>query len=344
MEPNGQAGFSIRRVAIRGDGVAARCCAHLLRKEGFAVSIERSDRLRVPAIMIADTAAALIADIFGRPDLFASASRISRRVVLWGAAQAPVELAHSAAVVSETVLLESLGEPADSATPPEFAPDFTIHASQPPPEAVPHRFGSRRAWAAKVEVTTGGECCIEAVDNGWLFLIPNAHEDDWLLAIGASPEVLLAHSRFLATRVTSVKTIPGDFSTCPRILRPLYGERWLACGTGALAFDPICGDGTAQAVREAILAVAVVRRIAAGGAAVDALEHYQTRLLAAMRRHLTLCAEFYRSGGFGPWWKTELNSLLEGVRWCDERLSTAPPPRYRLQDFELLPLEGPTMI
>ena len=31
------------------------------------------------------------------------------------------------------------------------------------------------------------------------------------------------------------------------------GSGWLACGTAAMGFDPICGDGTGYAVREGIL-------------------------------------------------------------------------------------------
>ncbi len=31
-----------------------------------------------------------------------------------------------------------------------------------------------------------------------------------------------------------------------------------------MAFDPICGDGTAHAIREAILAAAVIRALARG--------------------------------------------------------------------------------
>jgi flavin-dependent dehydrogenase len=67
-----------------------------------------------------------------------------------------------------------------------------------------------------------------------------------------------------------------EFSASPRIPAPLCGPGWLACGSAAMGFDPICGDGTAHAVREAILALAVIR---GGDHGMPA--HYEARLTAA---------------------------------------------------------------
>lgn len=102
-----------------------------------------------------------------------------------------------------------------------------------------------------------------------------------------------------------------------------------------MAFDPICGDGTAQAIREAILASAVIRAITNGGDRSSLLSHYETLLTGAIRRHLARCTEFYRTGGSGPWWQTELSSLADGYRWCSLKLANAGEPRYQLRGFEL---------
>lgn len=328
-------------VAIRGDGVAAYCCAHLLRDAGFRVAIERQDRPRVPAIMLSDAAVALIRDVFGQPALFSGLPRIERRCVVWGNSPNPASLPHSAIVVSENFLLQSLqcGFTEDFGG----SSDFTIYTSRPTPSAaVEQRFGSQRASAAQVVLKDRADlsaCWIESLESGWLFLIPNASESTWLLAVGGPPEVLLEQSRAIAPRVSLLPIRSGEFSTCPRILSPLCADRWLACGTVAMGFDPICGDGTAHAIREAVLASAVIRAIAGGGDAPSLFSHYETLLTAGMRRHLALCAEFYRTGGSGPWWRTELASLEEGYRWCTSKLARAGEPRYRLKGFELIPLE-----
>ncbi len=291
--------------------------------------------------MISDASAELIRDVFGKPEFFQGAARISKRLVGWGDA-APVELEHSAIVVSERRLLEELGEIDCETT--SGQPDFCIHASGTPPGTVMARFGARSATAARVVLKqeARAECRVESVPEGWLFLIPNAQEEDWLLAIGGDPETLLGRSRIIAPVLDGIEVMPGEFSTCPGILSPLCGGEWLACGSAAAAFDPICGDGTANAIREAILAAAVIRGIAAGEPAGHLFEHYQTRLMGAMRRHLSMCSQFYATGGSGSWWREQTASLQEGFDWCGARLESIPPPRYRLQDYELRRLQEPS--
>ena len=324
-------------VLIRGSGVAACCCAHLLRDAGIRVAMESSERPRIPAVMLSDAALALIRDVFGNPTLFAGSARIDQRVVSWGNSAEPVSLPHSAVVVSEQVLLESLswGFESDAVV----DPGFVIHASRPLPPGVDEKpFGSRCASAAEVvlkDPDDSSSCRIESLADGWLFLIPNAAASTWLLAVGARPEVLIAQSRLIAPRIEVLRSLPGEFSACPKIVTPLCGRTWLTCGAAAIGFDPICGDGTAQAVREAILASAVVRAIADGGDEAALFVHYEARLTAAMLRHLTLCEEFYRTGGSGDWWKTEAASLSEGRRWCETQQAGTGPPRYQLRDFVL---------
>ncbi|MET0362546.1 MAG: hypothetical protein ABW048_12445, partial [Sphingobium sp.] len=183
-------------------------------------------------------------------------------------------------------------------------------------------------------------CWVEAVESGWLFLIPNGAAGTWLLGVGATIDALLVESRHVAPRVRLTGTTSAAFATCPRILTQLQGPDWLACGTAAVAFDPICGDGTAHAIREAIIAAAVVMGIDDGGDAAALRTHYESMLVAAMRRHLQLSAQFYRSGGTGPWWQTQLAALAEGHDWATSRLATMPEPRYQLRDFRLVPREA----
>ena len=87
-----------------------------------------------------------------------------------------------------------------------------------------------------------------------------------------------------------------------------------------MAFDPLCGDGTAHAIREAILASAVIGAAARGDDPVQLLAHYEARLTAGFRRHLAHCLEYYTSGRTGPWWGQEVESVTRGLVWCDQRL------------------------
>src|SRR5205823_7498746 len=140
----------------------------------------------------------------------------------------------------------------------------------------------------------------------------------------------------------SVRESGGDFPVAPRIASPLCGPGWLACGSAALAFDPICGDGTAHAIREAILAAAVIRAAAQGEDTESLLAHYRARLTAGFQRHLLLCREFYSSGGPGEWWRSQCAALDRGLEWCAGQMRGLPPFRYRLDGFELTHLQPGT--
>jgi hypothetical protein len=290
--------------------------------------------------MLSDHALALLRDVFDQPDLFRSLLRIRRRVVAWGPNAKPLALDHSAVVVSEQILLESLSPGALNGGGMETSAPWTVFAAQPlPAPAVEQRFGSRMASTTQVELKEGSEpgiCWIESLESGWLFLIPEAPGSGWLLSVGGPCETLLSRSQVIAGEIARHGPVSREFPAFARIVSPLCGPGWLACGTAAMAFDPICGDGTAHAVREAILASAVLRALAQGTRADNLLTHYEKRLTAGFLRHLGLCREFYRSGGTGPFWNSELESIGRGIQWCDARLQSHHSEfRYRLSGFEL---------
>jgi 2-polyprenyl-6-methoxyphenol hydroxylase-like FAD-dependent oxidoreductase len=180
---------------------------------------------------------------------------------------------------------------------------------------------------------------VESLAAGWLFLLPGDPGHGWLLAVGESPAALLSGSRLVAGQIDSGGEMVRSFPCYPRIVEPLCQPGWLACGTAAVGFDPLCGDGTGYATREAILASAVVRA-ALDGADVEALSaHYAARLVAGFQRHLEVCRQFYETGGTGPWWRREAEALNRGLDWCRKKLAAAPPFRYRLNGFSLEAVE-----
>lgn len=317
--------------------MAAYCCAYLLNNAGFRIDLEPVDRRRLPVILLGDQALALIRDIFDRPDLFANAPRISRRVVAWGPDAKPIALEHSAVVVSEERLLNAI-RPSITHGANRDAP-WAIFAAQPLPAlAAHHCFGTRTASAVPVtlrDTSDAGTCWIESLEDGWLFLTPG-----WLLSVGAPAETLLARSRVVATEIADCGPSLGAFPAYARIASPLCGPGWLACGTAAMAFDPICGDGTAHAIREAILASAVIRALANGGSQDSLLSHYEARLAGGFQRHLRLCRQFYQSGGTGSGeltslWRSELEAIDRGIEWCNTALASHTSFRYQLRGFEL---------
>jgi hypothetical protein len=318
-------------VIIRGDGVAAYCCAYLLSKAGFGIDLQPVNRSRLPLILLGEQALALIRDIFDQPALFDDSPRIRKRVVAWGPAAEPIEVEHSAVVLSEAILLDAIRP---SLLPAGSSDAWTIFATRPLPNpSVDHCFGTRVASAVPVTTKRGSDpeaCWIESLEDGWLFLVAG-----WLLAVGAPAETLLGRSRVIADEIAQVVASVSEFPAYARISSPLCGPNWLACGTAAMAFDPICGDGTAHAIREAILASAVIRVLLDGGSQNDLLSHYEARLTAGFHRHLMLCRQFYSTGGTGLLWSSELEAIDRGIHWCNTALAKHQSFRYQLRGFEL---------
>jgi hypothetical protein len=306
--------------------------------------------------LIGNATQALIEDVFERGDLFRGAQRVSKRIVAWGshgsgAAQntQPVELPHSAVVISERELTDRLApgnvvRSAADAHANSAAGDWTIITSRTRyarNNNVDHHFGSRIAHATPVrlkEDCARDACWIESLDNGWLFLLPGP-SSGWLLSVGGPAEQQVPHSRLVGAQIESIGSAVGQFPSYPRASDPLCGPGWLVCGAAAMAFDPICGDGAGNAVREAILASAVIKAIKSTVTSSDIdhlLAHYKARLLAGFLKHLELCRQFYAACS-GDWWTAELSRLDEGIEWCSGQLGSEPKFRYRLRGFDLEP-------
>ena len=304
--------------------------------------IERVSRPPPPVVMLGDQALALVRDVLDRPTLWSDAARIDRRVVAWGSSE-PVAVPHAATILSGQAIEAGMGEfltPGDAQSPA----DFTIHAAPPFPFGEFRRFGTRQATARVVEIPNADDrstCWIESVANGWLFLIPGGEGpggkgQGWLLSVGDASEAFLSESRLIAPHIVLLDEPGARFETSPGLLCPPRIDGALACGSGAVSFDPLCGDGTSQAAREAILASAVAIGIAEGGDAGALQAHYEAMLTAAMRRHVLMCMDFYRSGGESPWWQAQLASLVEGHAWCTERLGRMPEPLFLLKNDRLV--------
>lgn len=327
-------------VTIQGDGVAACACAQLLTGKGIPVSWEPVGRATQPAIMLGLPTLRMLADIFTERQLTQEGQPVRRRVVLWGSGEV-AEIPHAAVVVSEATLLShlrTLSSPGNIKT----ASAWTIRANRAASQGVTDlSFGNRPASAFAVRLRTSAmeeTCWIESLDQGWLFLLPEGSGRARLLSIGDLQGDGLSQSRIIAPQIDTIDGAGVAFPSQPRIADPICGSAWLACGTAAVSFDPVCGEGAGHALREAILANAVIQASLAGAGESDLLQHYRTRIIAGFARHLQTCVEFYTSGRQGPWWDAQVASLNDGLAWCRDQLQQEAPPKFRLENFALQPI------
>lgn len=331
-------------ILVRGDGIAALCCVRLLENAGLHVTQQGPVRPKLPAVMLSEGTQKLLEDVFERQDLFDGLPRVRKRIVAWGPGGEPKELPHSSVVISEPDLLDRIRK-GETRHPSKHVHDetaWTVFAARPLPHtAAEHHFGSRIASVASAKLKTQSpveSCWIESLDEGWLFLLPGI-ESSWLLSVGSPVEPALARSRLIADQIQEFNLAGSEFPSHPRIAQSLWAPGWLACGTAALGFDPLCGEGVGHAVREAILACAVVRAVIKGGAMKTALAHYRDRLVAGFHRHLELCEQFYRSGASSLWWDEQAAATRRGIEWCKSACLPAGDIRYRLNGFSLEPID-----
>jgi hypothetical protein len=332
-----------QRIGVQGQGIAALYCLQLLQGQGYNLEINSEYKSRrLPAILISQSTQKLLADIFPGPELFAEMPRIRQRIVAWHSRE-PLVLRHDAVVASESALWEQLtsriGKMAENGSPqnPEWTIVTSLSASGLGSGTQKH-FGSRTARAHPVDLTADAEaetCWVESTGSGWLFLLTTRRGAGSLLSVGGDAESLLGTSRLIAGKVQRLQPAAGEFPAYPRTLEKLCDANCLACGSAAMTFDPLCGEGAGHAAREAILACAAVRAIHAGQATEEVLAEYAMRLRLGFLRHLQNCLEFYRQDAPGEFWREEWRRLEQGLSWAQEQLAAAGSPRFRLVDFTL---------
>ncbi|OUJ14450.1 hypothetical protein HK28_13395 [Acetobacter sp. DsW_063] len=330
------------QVLLQGGGIASRCCAGLLARIGIPVFSRDLHATDGPAVMLGEAAIRLLGDCLGRPFEPMGGMRISRRIVAWGGRE-PASVPHSGVTFGAGELSRQL-PPVQSIKEPLAGEVFSVRSDSTGTNTPLKYFGRRSGSAASVRLLRADEndaCWIEALDRGWLFLIPTSHGRGWLLGVGDELSELIGRSRYISRRVEIVSKKEEIFETAPRILSQLSGPGWLACGANAIAFDPLCGDGAGQAAREAILGAAVIQAVAERRQLkheqTAVLLHYHSMLLASMRRHLRICAQFYDTGGRGEWWREQVETLALGFEWCTERLTELSEPQYELHGLRLYP-------
>lgn len=325
-------------VAVEGNGLAACCSVRLLQELFPSVSFASLSLRQGPTLLINGQTQHLLTGIFGAEEnLFSGSHPVRRRLVLWGRDEEVKAFPHCGLVVEEWELLQKLWR--------QVAPSSNLLLAEPgwcvrsglDAGNDQHAFGTRLAASVQVALReeASDTCLVESLDSGWLFLTPRGNGSGALLAVGDGPERLLEQSRLVVRYVAGILGTGAIFPAYPRVAKSLCGPGWLACGSAAMGFDPICGEGAGHATRESILACAAVRAIAEGDPERDVLRHYAGRLLAGFLKHLTLCRDFYVSARRSDWWQEEILQLERGIHWAGQQLRALPAPQYRLAGLRL---------
>lgn len=330
-------------VSIEGDGIASVCVARLLRDAGIPCLSEQQQRPKVAAILLSQATQHLLGEIFpstnAQDDLFEGFLPIRHRIVLWGNAKEAVSLPHLGLVAPESVLLKRLWEQTSSEE--ESATDTCQWQVKTFATQSALRFGQRDAHIATAQLRSSAPddaCWVESVNNGWLFLLPRGEAQATLMAVGGEPNTLLQNSRLISNQLDAVSSVSAVVPASPQLAAVLAEPGTIACGSAAMNFDPLCGEGAGNAVREAFLAAAVVRAALQGHPVTELTKHYEDRLRRGFARHIEVCLQFYQSGGTSAFWKEQVDALHNGMPHLAALLTPAPPPSYRLVERDLIPI------
>ncbi|MFB7948952.1 hypothetical protein ACFC6L_29015 [Kitasatospora phosalacinea] len=321
-------------VTVAGSGLAELTCARLLAGRGHRVRLAPAppDTGPRPLLLTAPTLD-LLRSLWGG-GLADDAPRLTHRRVRWGAHARPSRFAQPAWVVDGAVLARRMRSrlgPLPAVDGPSRWTITTGPGSPPTGPAAaagplhPRREGRRHLLAGTAPLRQGEDATtavLVTTDLAWLQLTPLGTGDCLVQAMVPGPaedpatllrRILadsplgsaLARPPRTAVAVAAAPHLHPAPALAPTPRQP-HGR--LTVGAGAIRFDPLSGTGTAQALRTAILASAVVDADAAGIPAQPLCEHYAGRLSAAFAEHLHRCAALYATAFPAPAWQDELDA------------------------------------
>jgi hypothetical protein len=353
-------------VQVLGSGAAALAAARVLAYHGIGARVTWHPMQSGPHLLLNRLTLRLLQDLFGcEAALLRQGSPIRGRLVSWERSSGtPDPVAEPGIAISANrlrrILIDVLrsGDTKDHVHVME-AEDRGLNADTiwtvdargrgaGGPGTV-MAIGERVAICGSVKLSTEADpsfSAVEAIEHGWLFLLPRGGGRATLQAVVPQrPEcgfrslgMLLAGSRLIGRLVVSL-----DHETCvlpcaPQFRQELARPAWLGAGEAALCLDPLCGDGTGQALRSGLLAGAVIRAVEQGEPQDACLAHYQHRLCRSMLAHLKATIAFYEIAPSPGVWYREIemaNQALYRLALGERVLGQARTPRYRLEGFSL---------
>ncbi|MFF2788865.1 hypothetical protein ACFVT6_19190 [Streptomyces sp. NPDC058049] len=320
-------------VEIAGSGLAEVTCAWLLAARGHRVRLRpRPDGGRRPLLLGESTLALLhcLWGIAGPAELGLVTHELTHRRACWGAGPAAPRIGAPAVVLDGAQLAARLldrlaahhpeavaGEPGGGGV-----PQWTVTAASHPDDR--WTAGRRRLLAGEAALAPGQDdttARLACTELAWLHLTPLGDGSALLQAMipgpAAHPENLLGRllaESALAPRLLRAPAAAVSLPAAPRLHRtpataptPHTPGRLLV-GAGAIRYDPLSGTGTAQALRTAVLATAVIHAAATGTSPQALCAHYAGRLRTAFRAHLATCARLYPQAFPSPAWHHEIDA------------------------------------
>jgi hypothetical protein len=320
-----------RSARVSGSGVTALTCARLLGVQGWQIEHDPGGEARPVHLLLGQATANLLAALWSDPALLRGAHRIRERAVYWNRGKAVAPVAAPGLVMAADELVRRLASRATIATSSRgSAPGWIVSAQAPQAGAsspAMREIGRRHAWIAHATLAQAAlrdRCLMESIDDGWLFLLPvgagNADLQYVSLPSDApppAPEFVIEKTTMIRQALSGIAPWRRPIACMPKVHLAPARRGVLAVGEGALAFDPISGDGVGHALRSVVLAATTLDAMATGRPVGDCLNDYAATLHRAMAHHLRICLDLYDNTMFGPGWRSECDAMRAALAELD---------------------------
>ncbi|MFC9583569.1 hypothetical protein ACFVJ8_12175 [Streptomyces yangpuensis] len=329
-------------VEVAGSGLAELTCARLLADRGHRVRLAPPRPPAPPAqpagaagagagarpLLLTGPTLELVGRLWG-DGLLDGGWPLTHRHARWGAGPSPARFPQPGRSVDGAVLAARMRERLGAGDLSGEPPAWTVTAT-PGERAAHEQAGRRRLLAGTAPVRRPRDqdtARLDCTGLGWLHLTPLGRDVCLVQAMvpgpAGDPAGLLARLLAESALGTRLRRPPGTavaLAAAPRVhlapaVPPVAGRGGLlVVGAGALRQDPISGTGTAQALRTAILAAAVIDAAAAGTSARALCAHYTNRLRAAFHDHLGTCLRLYPAAFGSADWRDEIDAMRRALR------------------------------
>jgi len=189
------------------------------------------------------------------------------------------------------------------------------------------------------------EIIIAATSKGWFFAAPHPVGGTAVLLVSPNAAVGAATKEEVVDRVAEIgiRTSADEVlelsqpkTVAPALADPICSKKRLRVGDAAFALDPLRGDGVGFALRGALLAQAVLARIAENSSSpAECLRYYNARLRREFVSHVHGCRQHYRAARNAEIWTHEVAEMDMVV--TGEWTAAGQELAFRMEGRDLIP-------
>ena len=369
-----------KKAIVLGNGIVGLTCARVLLLGGWYVTIVKSPKSIMRTIALQEQTKRILDEIWACDVASICNSRIlNGRRIRWaeGATESTNEI--SGLCIEVTIMAQALQNRLATSEMVEFCE--TIPSCREPNISVFDAleggrekgsfvsFGERvmHVWQRiEIEQNVGSQLVIFSGKGYWLIALPNPEEDGSTRSM--SVQLALPSSEINPHEIlTRVINEPGLTSLQRRLFEPIielcfekrsdmvsiapsiHSETTLGLpfllGSRAMKYDPICGDGTGQGIKSAILAIAASNSETKLGSNT-VRTHMRNRMTGTFCAHLRNCISYYQTIESSIAWQSDIEKMQHGLASLYSNLKHEDMPSLSLKaPVEMKEwAEGPSLI